>query len=168
MQVSNLYFEIRNHFEGLKLTAYQDDKGIWTIGYGTTHYPDGTAVCEGDTCTEEEAILYAHNDTLRVQDDISTHFPGATQPQFDASVDLAYNIGDAAYDASTVLKEEIANAGDIHGAFLMWNKEHKNGAMVVSPGLTRRRMAEAYLYLNGVNSPDFCTAELKEWESSQS
>lgn len=34
-------------YEGLRLTAYQDSVGIWTIGYGHTGKVDGEAVCKG-------------------------------------------------------------------------------------------------------------------------
>ena len=42
-------------FEGLSLTAYQDEAGVWTIGYGHTglQHNDGTVYA---TC---EALLYA-------------------------------------------------------------------------------------------------------------
>ena len=43
-------------WEGCKLKAYQDGGGVWTIGYGTTFYPqDGSKVKEGDTCTQGQA-----------------------------------------------------------------------------------------------------------------
>ncbi len=38
-------------FEGLRLTAYQDSVGVWTIGYGHT----GPDVHPGMTITEEQA-----------------------------------------------------------------------------------------------------------------
>ena len=34
---SDLLFEQLKEFEGLRLKAYQDAAGVWTIGYGHTH-----------------------------------------------------------------------------------------------------------------------------------
>lgn len=42
--------------EGLELTAYWDDYGkVWTIGYGSTFYEDGSPVKEGDKITKKRA-----------------------------------------------------------------------------------------------------------------
>ncbi len=40
-------------FEGLRLTAYQDSVGVWTIGYGHT-----SGVSEGQTITQTQADAY--------------------------------------------------------------------------------------------------------------
>ena len=42
--------------EGLELTAYWDEYGkVWTIGYGSTFYEDGSPVKEGDKITKKRA-----------------------------------------------------------------------------------------------------------------
>ena len=43
-------------FEGYMSKAYDDGVGVMTIGWGTTLYPDGTKVKEGDTCTKEQGV----------------------------------------------------------------------------------------------------------------
>ena len=44
-------------FEGLKLDAYPDTGGIWTIGYGSTRNPiTGAKVKEGDKITKATAL----------------------------------------------------------------------------------------------------------------
>ena len=45
-------------FEGYKDKAYQDVKGIWTIGFGLTQYPNGLKVQPGDTITPEQGEKY--------------------------------------------------------------------------------------------------------------
>lgn len=40
-------------FEGCKLIAYQDSKGVWTIGYGHIN-----GVYEGMTCSKAEAEMW--------------------------------------------------------------------------------------------------------------
>jgi lysozyme len=74
-----------------------------------------------------------------------------TQNQFDALVDFAYNAGAANLRSSTLLR--LLNSGDYAGAsgqFIRWNKATSNGQLIVLPGLTRRRTAEAQLF----NTPD--------------
>ena len=65
------------------------------------------------------------------------------QPQFDALVSFAYNLGATALARSTLLA--LHRAGDFTGAaaqFARWNRQGK----VVLAGLSRRRAAEAALY----------------------
>jgi len=44
---------LTKEFEGLRLVAYQDSVGVWTIGYGHT----GPDVRVGLTITEEQAAI---------------------------------------------------------------------------------------------------------------
>jgi len=45
---------IKKH-EALRLKAYKDTSGVWTIGYGNTFYEDGTKVKPGDVITADRA-----------------------------------------------------------------------------------------------------------------
>lgn len=51
MTPGNICFDFIKSREGLKLTAYQDSAGIWTIGYSTITYEDHTPVKKGDIIT---------------------------------------------------------------------------------------------------------------------
>lgn len=138
--------EIQN-WEGLRLIAYQDPRGIWTIGYGHT----GPDVYQGKTITRGEAEALFRADLERFEKGVenSLNLP-ATQQQFDAMVCLAYNIGLGAFKRSTVLRK--FNAGDYRGAadaFLMWRLAEVNGGYLELPGLVRRRQAERRLFLEG-------------------
>jgi lysozyme len=55
MLPSNKCYELIKRFEGLILKAYKDKTGVWTIGYGGTHYEDGTPVRSGDRITKARA-----------------------------------------------------------------------------------------------------------------
>ena len=48
--------------EGLKLKAYPCSAGVWTIGYGSTEYPDGRKVKQGDKITLSQAATYLQHD----------------------------------------------------------------------------------------------------------
>jgi lysozyme len=71
-----------------------------------------------------------------------------TQGQFDALVSLLFNIGEANFAKSSVLRRlnqrDYASAAD---AFLMWNKA--GNPLRVFEGLTRRRKAERARFLAG-------------------
>jgi lysozyme len=70
-----------------------------------------------------------------------------TQNQFDALVDLCFNIGGMNFANSTLV--HLLNQGDYAGAakqFLVWNKEHVNGILTYSQGLMNRREDEVALF----------------------
>ncbi len=124
-------------FESCRLTAYQDIRGIWTIGWGHT----GPEVVEGLVWTQEQADAQALADTDRFQTNVNrvVTYP-INQNEFDALVDFSFNDGNAALDGSTLLKD--VNEGNLDGAaaqFQLW--DHAAGKVVA--GLLRRRLAEA-------------------------
>ena len=127
-------------FEGLRLTAYQDVAGVWTVGYGHT----GPAILDGMTINEADAEMLLRADltdavacvnrAVRVE---------ITQNQFDALVDFCFNAGRGNFLKSTLLRK--VNLEDFAGAtvqFGLW--VHAGGEVV--PGLVRRRKAEAALF----------------------
>jgi lysozyme len=126
-------------FESLRLTAYRDGGGIWSLGYG--HTDD---VEPGDTCTEQEALDWLKRDANEAEICILTSVETTlTQSQFDALCSLVFNIGCEAFEKSTMLR--LINDGHMKAAkaqFMRWN--HDNGVAVA--GLTRRRAAEAALF----------------------
>jgi lysozyme len=64
-------------------------------------------------------------------------------------VSLAFNIGSRAFRSSTVLRQHRAgNYAAAADAFLMWDKDHQDGQLVVVPGLLGRRRMERAYYLN--------------------
>ncbi len=145
-------------FEGTRFNAYDDGVGVWTIGTGTTVYPNGVKVKKGDACTAEQAKAYFKHDLAKFEKTVneSVTVP-LTQNQFDALVSLTYNIGSGAFNNSTLLKK--LNKGDYQGAadqFLVWNKA---GGKVMK-GLVRRREAERALFLNSNVNVSICVRAL--------
>lgn len=132
-------------FEGYKATAYRCPANVWTIGHGTTHYPNGAPVKEGDTCTEAQANAWLLGELEEMGAKVTKLVKTSiTQNQFDALCSFAYNVGAGALSSSTLLKK--LNAGDYQGAadqFPLWNK----GGGKVLPGLVKRRAAERELFL---------------------
>jgi len=127
-------------FEGLRLEAYRDCAGVWTVGYGHT----GPGVVEGVTVNDAEAqmlLLADLEDAVRCVNLRVT--VGISQSKFDALVDFCFNAGRGNFVKSTLLRK--ANTGDFDGAaaqFGLW--VHAGGEVVT--GLVRRRKAEAALF----------------------
>lgn len=146
MKTSPQGIALIREFEGFRAEAYRDPVGIWTIGYGFTK-----GVRQGDTMTREQA-----DQRLRVE--LADYEAGVlratggnlTQAQFDALVSFAWNVGVNGMAGSSVIKAHVR--GDHQAAaraFALWNKAGGK----VWPGLTRRRAAEAALYLREEEGP---------------
>lgn len=145
MTTSKVGINLISSFEDTRLNAYDDGVGVWTIGTGTTVYPNGVKVKKGDVCTPEQAKQYFAHDLKKFESTVNqvVKVP-ISQSQFDALVSLTYNIGSGAFTNSTLLRK--LNAKDYSGAadqFLVWNK----GGGKVLKGLERRRAAERDLFL---------------------
>jgi lysozyme len=123
-------------FESCRLTAYQDIKGIWTIGWGHT----GTDVFEGLVITQEQADALLLHDVQNAVNHIN-HLVTVplTQGEFDALVDFAFNVGCGAFAGSTLLK--YLNAKNYDGACEQLELWCRASGKVVA-GLLRRRQAE--------------------------
>ncbi|HIE4459354.1 lysozyme [Acinetobacter nosocomialis] len=142
---SDVGVDLITGFEDTRTTSYDDGVGVWTIGTGTTVYPNGVKVKKGDICTLEQAKSYFKHDLAKFEKTVNELVTvPLTQNQFDALVSLTYNIGSGAFKNSTLLKK--LNVKDYSGAadqFLVWNKA---GGKVMK-GLVRRREAERALFL---------------------
>jgi lysozyme len=138
-------------FEGLRLEAYQCPAGVYTIGYGSTRFPDGARVSIYDKLyTEAEAAELLKYTVLAYERCINDALPNLNQNQFDALVSFAYNIGTGAFLASTLLKLAKVNAQDpgIRNEFMRWNIA---GGKILA-GLQAKRSEEARLYFSLNNS----------------
>lgn len=133
-------------FEGYRNKAYKDIAGIWTIGFGTTVYPDGTKVKAGDTCTREQALMWKKHDIAFFEKHVNRIITrGLKQNQFDALVSLVYNVGVSAFESGKV--DDLINAGKFQEATEVWAKYNKarnpkTKKLEVSQGLVNRRNAE--------------------------
>lgn len=129
--------DLIKQFEGRKLNAYQDQGGVWTIGYGHT---DPT-VCSGMTITPDQADSFLKQDLDKLCNiDYYIRVP-LTDNQYGALICLAFNIGAYALRMSALLRCVNANE-DPTAEWMKWNHIHG----VVNEGLTRRRSVELELW----------------------
>lgn len=143
MKTSGKGIELIKRFEGLRLLAYPDAGGIWTIGYGHTG-----GVRSSEVITESDADRLLSIDLEEAENEINMLNLQLTQNQFDALVSFVFNVGIGNFRNSTLLKKVSANANDpsIRSEFEKWNKVRVNGILKPLRGLTQRRSAEAELY----------------------
>lgn len=143
MKYSEAGYKLTKEFEGLRLMAYQDGGGVWTIGYGHT-----MGVKKGDLITEGQAQRFLEFDVMDSVDAVNKLVKvQLTQNEFDALVDFVFNMGEPQFTTSTLLRK--LNSGDFKGAadqFKRWNLD--NGK--IEKGLVRRRKAEEDLFLSAV------------------
>jgi len=141
MKTSAAGITLIEEFEGFRDQAYRDPVGIWTIGYGFTR-----GVEPGDRITRARADERLRAELAAYEAGVMRATGGdVTQAQFDALVSFAWNVGIAGMAGSSVIKAHVR--GDHQAAaraFGLWNKAGGK----VWPGLTRRRAAEAALYLS--------------------
>ena len=153
MKISENGLKLIQEFESFEANPYLDSARVYTIGYGSTYYPNGKKVTGKDKpITKEYAeIIQRHviatdfepivNDLL--EQEITSGF--ITQNMYDAILSLAYNIGVNGFKKSSVLRHlkngDKLSAGN---AFLLWNKA---GGKVLK-GLVNRRKKERELFLS--------------------
>jgi len=115
-------------FEGLRLEAFQDSGGVWTIGYGHT-----AGVKEGDRCAPGQAALWLNSDASLLFSLVSS------LPLFAAAawISFGYNCG---YHTL-----ELALAGKVDMRRYVHDRHGK-----VLPGLEARRALEYTLIQSGM------------------
>ena len=126
-------------YEGLRLEAYQDTSGIWTIGYGHTQ-----GVKPGDSISTAQAEQFLDADLTEVERAVTrlVKVP-LTDNQFSALGSFVFNEGEGAFARSTLLRKLNEGGHRLVPAYLKsWIFD--NGRML--PGLVKRRAAEADLW----------------------
>ena len=132
-------------YEGLRLTAYQDSIGKWTIGYGTTII-NGTPVQPGQTITTAQAEEYLLSHIkLNVSPTISSSVKAPiTQSMYDSLCCFTYNLGSGTLSKSSLLSN--LNSAKYLDAATLFSDYVKAGGVVL-PGLVKRRGSEKDLFL---------------------
>ncbi len=134
--------------EGLVLKAYADPKTKaepYTIGYGTTVYPNGVKVKLGEVCTKQQAEEWFLHDVQAFSGKVMKQLPvNLTDNQFGALTSFCYNLGMGNWNKSTLKKKVLANPKDltIRDEFMKWISK----GTPVERGLRIRRSKEADLY----------------------
>ena len=135
-------------WEGLRLAAYRDIVGVWTVCYGETK-----GVRPGDRYTKAECDAMLARELISYRSRLHQYFSSETLAgrlhvhRDTAYTSLAYNVGVGGAGKSTATRR--LNAGDIAGgckAITWWNRA---GDRIVR-GLVNRRSDEVALCLQGL------------------
>jgi lysozyme len=123
--------------EGVRLKAYRDVKGIWTVGVGHT----GPEVVEGLVINQLQAMSLLHHDVITAEECINKNVKvPLTENQFDALVSFVFNVGVGAFTRSTMLRK--LNVGDYEGCAKEFDKWH------IPIQITSRRDSERDQFLS--------------------
>jgi len=134
-------------WEGLRLEAYRDVSGVWTIGYGHTAAAGAPHPKAGMKIDERAAQDILLRDLSQYEQMIAAVIKvPLSDNQFAALVSFCYNIGTGAFIRSTLCKR--LNEGDYDAVPQELSKWiHVNGHKIA--GLVNRRAAEAGLWARG-------------------
>ncbi len=164
IEITRQGIELIKSFEGLKLKAYKDIKGVLTIGYGHT----GKDVFDGQKITLEEADEFLQSDIENIKKQLNKLIKvDLNNNQYSALICLVYNIGIGNFSKSTLLK--LINQGDFDKVdieFLKWCKITKDNKKVKVKGLENRRIKELELFKLKETSKEENKEENKENKTS--
>lgn len=153
MQPSQAAIDLVKASEGLRIEAYRDAGGVYTIGWGHT-----AAVHEGMRITEQQAEEFLAADLAEASRIVlrAVTVP-LSQSELDALTDFVFNVGSGergVKDGFVTLKRggpstllRLINAGQKQAAaqqFKYWNMADGQ----VQPGLVTRRAKETELFLS--------------------
>ena len=127
-------------YEGLRLDAYKDPLGIWTIGFGHTK-----GVKPGDKITRQMALAYLSQDIINFHDDLINLVKVPVGPnQFIALMSFIYNFG-LTKCRTYSLFEELNKKNYLQAARKF--PDYRNPGSKIETGLLKRRLAELQLFL---------------------
>ena len=156
MRTSDALVEVLKKEEGFSAKPYWD-YSQYTVGYGTRCPDDMLEEYQANGITEEEAETLLRNYLANVENTLNKKLIDAyglslTQGQFDALISFTYNCGSAwISNPDGLLHQAIRNGttgSEMIRVFSLWC----SAGGEILPGLVRRRLCEANMYLNGIYS----------------
>ena len=136
---------------GFRAEAERTDTGLWVIGYGTM-----TGMRPKGPVTEAQADAMLRQELATVESTLRGMLRSQVlRREFSAMVDLARDIGTAAFANSAVLRN--FNAGrkiKAADAFLLWNSLLVDGDWQVVPALDERRRTDREHFLGAAPAPN--------------
>ena len=150
MTSSQEMIDIIKDFEGFSATPYKDNSQ-WTVGYGS-YCGDSSDPKPNITLTEDEAEVRLRKDLVKTYEPIVNDYCESigkqpSQQQFDALVDLTYNLGGSwttGTAVTSVLKEDSDALSIVKGL-----GAYSRSGGKVSYTHVNRRIREALIYLFG-------------------
>ena len=148
----NTASDIIAEFEGYRAQPYKCPAGVWTIGYGTTYYPDGRLVNPTDPSISKQRAMellknHIDNAVVPVLERTISTWGVMTANQKAAITSFAYNLGSHFYgnpgfNTITRALSKKENFSQVPAALLLY----VNPGSSFEAGLRRRRQAEGELW----------------------
>lgn len=142
--------DLVKHFESYSSAPYLCPAGVWTIGWGTTRYPNGRRVTAHDKpCSRKDAEYWLHHE-LNKAERVVTDYCTAELNEYQraALISFVYNLGAGAFIASTLRRR--LNTGEFDDVPYQLSRWNKAGGRILR-GLIRRRKAEIKLWETRTN-----------------
>ena len=158
--VSQTGIDLVKHFEGCRLEAYQDEVGVWTIGWGITNADKsitGTTIKRGLKISQATAEKWLEESLNRkylpkvMKYDTRYNW---NQNEIDALTSFAYNIGS--------IDQLTANGSRSRATIAKKMLEYNKAGGSVYRGLVRRREAEQKLFLTPEKKEDKKVKDIKK------
>lgn len=150
LKINDAGLSVIKDAEKLRLVAYDDGYGNWTIGWGHVR-----GVKKGDTCTQAEAQAWLEEDVAGAEAVVKRYVKVAlNENEFSALVSFVFNVGSVKFFGSTLLR--LLNAGrrsDAADELPKWIYATKGNRKIEAGGLIVRRGAERALMLKPVMEP---------------
>ena len=143
-RVTRSTIDFAARFEGLRRTAARLPGGGWTLGYG--HSRTARAGATVDEADARALLAWDLSQSALVLD--RTVFAPLDANQFDALCAFAFNVGEAAFGGSDVVRH--LNEGrplQAASALELWRRATVGAASLVVDAVVRRRAAEKALFL---------------------
>lgn len=147
MKTNTLGIELIKRYEGLRLQAYRDIAGVWTVGFGHTQ-----GVTEGMVITKKEADNFLKKDVKDAERAVKELVTvPLNENQFSALVSFVFSVGEQAFRNSTLLL--LLNQGkyqEVRNQLLRW--------CYVTDPVTRRKMRAEGLYKRRIEESNLFNA----------
>ena len=137
--------------EGWRNKAYQDPGGVWTIGYGRTRNPDGSAIKPGQSTSREKEDSWLTN---RVNKERAAVKRYGKEKGYDWNDSQVNALASFRYNGGQGMLEQVTAGGKrdndtIASKILEYNKQNIDGQLTPLAGLTKRRQSEASMFTGG-------------------
>jgi lysozyme len=159
-------------YEGFNDKAYPDplSDGVWTIGFGTQFYPDGSPVQQGHRITPEKAEEYLSDELHVIELDLLDLNLPLDQSMIQALVSFIHSVGWSAFFYSNIV--DAMERNDVTCVVKEINKWIFDEDHKAIGGLVERRMEETTLFLTDVDDyfepriPNILLKAFRDYEAS--
>lgn len=123
MKTSDQGRKLLTQREGVRLSAYKDSVGVWTIGVGHTAAAGDPVPKAGLTITAEQCDAILSRDLVQYEEAIERALTvPVAQHEFDALVSVCFNVGPRFAQSICIKRLNAGNRKGAADAIMMWSK----------------------------------------------